>query len=127
MGRIRIAIIDKDGSLSFNNDCWDNSEIAHKLVCMNSAYCMCSANETIPADVEVIDVKTSLGTYHSIYVDKNTEKYFSSRTALLADRLEYDGKISMGGITIISNVSDEKYRQIQNALNSAMKAVVASL
>ena len=125
MGRIRIAIIDKDGSLSFNNDCWDNSEIAHKLVCMNATDYY--SGQVIPSDVEVIDVKTSLGTYHSIYVDKNTEKYFSSRTALLADRLEYDGKISMGGITIISNVSDEKYRQIQNALNSAMKAVVASL
>jgi len=126
MGRIRIAIIDnKNGSLSFNNDCWDNYEIARKLVCMNSTDYY--SGQTIPADVEVIDVKTSLGTYHSVYVDKKNGKYFSSRTALLADRLEDGGKISMGGITIIANVSDEKYRQIQNALNSAMKAVVASL
>ena len=125
MGRIRIAIIDENGNLNFINDCWNNREIAHKLVCMNSIDYY--NRQVIPADVEAIDVKTSLGTYHSIYVDKNNGKHFSSRTALLADRLEDDGRISMGGITIISNISDEKYRQLQNALSSAMKAVIASL
>ena len=125
MGRIRIAIVDKNGSLSFNNDCYDNSEIARKLVCMNSTDYY--SGQVIPADVEVINVKTSFGTYHSLYVDKRNGKYFSSRTALLTDRLGEDGKISMGGITIISNISDEKYRQLQNALFSAMKAVIASL